>query len=245
MKKLLFPMLILSSAMMISCGGGSDNNTAPTGGVAAFDSLIKALPDEQILDVRTAEEFQSGYIDGARNIDWNSQSFPIDVNALEKSKPVLIYCRSGRRSAEAATYLRNNGFTDVRELEGGISAWQEAGLPVVVKPTTGVTHGEDGPVSLDQYKSFVAENKVVLVDFTATWCGPCKLLAPRLHELETEMSDKFVLLKVDVDRDRPVAEYMNIAAMPTLVLYKDGQISWRNEGLVEKSLIADKITSVQ
>lgn len=245
MKKLLFPILIVSSAMIISCGGGSDNNTAPTGGVAAFDSLIKALPDEQILDVRTAEEFQSGYIDGARNIDWNSQSFPIDVNALEKSKPVLIYCRSGRRSAEAATYLRNNGFTDVRELEGGIAAWQAAGLPVKVNPETEHSHNGDGPVSLDQYKSFVAENKVVLVDFTATWCGPCKILAPRLHELETEMSDKFVLLKVDVDRDRPVAEFMNIAAMPTLVLYKDGQITWRNEGLVDKSLIADKITSVQ
>lgn len=245
MKKLLFPILILSSAMIISCGGGSDNKAASTGGVAAFDSLIKALPDEQILDVRTAEEFQSGYIDGARNIDWNSQSFPIDVNALEKSKPVLIYCRSGRRSAEAATYLRNNGFTDVRELEGGIAAWQAAGLPVKVNPATEHSHNGDGPVSLDQYNNFVSENKVVLVDFTATWCGPCKLLAPRLHELENEMSGKFVLLKVDVDRDRPVAEFMNIAAMPTLVLYKDGQITWRNEGLVDKSLIADKITSVQ
>lgn len=245
MKKLIIPVIFAGTMLLFSCGGESSGTTAVSGSANTFDSLIKALPDEQLVDVRTAQEFETGFIEGAVNIDYTSQSFPIDINVLDKNKPVLLYCRSGRRSADAAAYMRNNGFTDVRELEGGITEWQASGLPVIVKPTTATNHSSDGPVSLDQYKSFVAQNKVVLVDFTATWCGPCKLLAPRLHELETEMSDKFVLLKVDVDRDRPVAEYMNIAAMPTLVLYKDGQVTWRNEGLVDKSLIADKISSVQ
>jgi thioredoxin len=242
--KTLFYFLPFAAVLSItSCGDSSSKTSLSDAGVETFDSLIAALPDEQILDVRTAEEFNGGYIDGAQNIDWNGSDFAINVNALDKSKPVMVYCRSGNRSAKAAEHLRNNGFTTVYELQGGIQAWQNAGkkviIPVGAKPTT------DGPVSLAQYNKVIADNDVVLVDFTATWCGPCKILSPSLHELETEMSGKFVLLKVDVDRDRPVAESMNIAAMPTLVLYKKGEVQWRNEGLVPKDLIAEKITSAQ
>lgn len=241
MRKLFFLLPAAGIFTFTSCGE-STSTTAANKGVTTFDSLIAALPDEQILDVRTPSEFNEGYIDGARNINWSSQDFAINVGALDKSKPVMVYCRSGRRSAEAAKYLRENGFTSVYELEGGIEAWAAAGKNL---KKAEVTASHDGPVSLDQYKAAVADNKVVLVDFTATWCGPCKILAPSLHELEAELKDKFVLLTVDVDRDRPVAEFMNIAAMPTLVLYKDGQILWRNEGLVPKDLVAEKINGAQ
>ncbi len=242
MKNILLSFSATIIIAFTSCGGGDSKSTSSNKGVTTFDSLIAALPDEQILDVRTADEFNSGYIAGARNIDYNNQDFAINVNALDKAKPVMVYCRSGRRSAEAANYLRNNGFISVYELDGGIQAWQSAGKNVIVPQAAATT---DGPVSLDQYNKIIKDNKVVLVDFTATWCGPCKILAPSLHELETEMSGKFVLLKVDVDRDKPVATEMNIAAMPTLVLYKDGVVQWRNEGLVPKEMVAEKITSVQ
>lgn len=240
--KQAFSILLIGGTMLFSACGDSGSKVVANKGVTTFDSLINNSADEQILDVRTAQEFTEGHLEGARNIDWNGQDFAINVGALDKAKPVMVYCRSGRRSAEAAKYLRENGFTAVYELDGGIEAWTAAGKPIK-KDEVVATH--DGPVSLDQYKAAIAGNKVVLVDFTATWCGPCKILAPSLHELESELKEKFVLLTVDVDRDRPVAEFMNIAAMPTLVLYKDGQVQWRNEGLVPKDLVAEKINGAQ
>lgn len=242
MKTLFYILPFVAALSITSCGYSSSKTALSDAGAETFDSLIAALPDEQILDVRTPEEFNGGYIEGAQNIDWKGADFAIHVNALDKSKPVMVYCHSGNRSAQAAEQLRNNGFTAVYALEGGIQAWQNAGKKVIVPEAS---HPTDGPVSLAQYNKVIADNDVVLVDFTATWCGPCKMLAPSLHELETEMAGKFVLLKVDVDRDRPVAENMNIAAMPTLVLYKKGEVQWRNEGLVPKDLIAEKITSAQ
>lgn len=242
MKKIVFVVQLALAFCFGSCGTASSEKSTSNKDVATFDSLISAFQDEQILDVRTPSEFAEGYLKNAQNINWNGPDFAINVGSLDKSKPVMVYCRSGRRSAEAAKYLRDNGFTSVYELEGGIEGWQAAGKSV---EKAAVTASNDGPVSLDQFNALIKNNKVVLVDFTATWCGPCKILAPSLHELETELAGKFVLVKVDVDRDRPVAEFMNIAAMPTLVLYKDGQIQWRNEGLVPKDMVAEKINGVQ
>ena len=238
-------VLAIASSLVIFASCGS--NTKPEAGMVSgdaqmFDSLITAMSDEQLVDVRTPEEFSEGHLVGAQNIDWQNEDFAINVGALDKSKPVLVYCRSGNRSKEAADYLFSNGFTTVYELDGGITGWTAAGKPTEKADET--TSLENG-VTLDQYNAFIKDNKVVLVDFTATWCGPCKILAPSLHELESEMPEKFKLLKVDVDRDRPVAEFMNIAAMPTLVLYKDGQIQWRNEGLLPKETVEEKINSVQ
>lgn len=227
--------------LFAACGDDSKGGYK-SGSVQQFDSVITASSDEQILDVRTPEEFAEGHLIGAQNIDWKNADFSINVGALDKTKPVLVYCHSGNRSKSAAEYLANNGFTIVYELDGGISSWEAAGKPTEKMDEADVLANG---VSLDQYNAFIAENKVVLVDFTATWCGPCKLLAPSLHELEQEMPEKFKLIKVDVDRDRPVAQFMNIAAMPTLVLYKDGVIQWRNEGLVPKEMVAEKINAAQ
>lgn len=235
-------ILGLGVAFLLAACNGENAGGYKSGNAQQFDSVITASNDEQIVDVRTPDEFAEGHLEGAQNIDWNNADFSINVGALDKSKPVLVYCHSGNRSTQAAEYLAKNGFTNVYELDGGISAWETAGKPIEkLDEADMLAMG----VSLDQYNAFISENKVVLVDFTATWCGPCKLLAPSLHELEQEMPEKFKLIKVDVDRDRPVAEYMNIAAMPTLVLYKDGQIQWRNEGLIPKETVAEKINSVQ
>ncbi len=240
MKQVTF--LLVSSLMFFASCASDEKTGIVDSNVAQFDSLITASNNEQILDVRTPEEFAAGHMQGAQNIDWKNSDFSINVGALDKTKPVLVYCQSGNRSQEAAEYLAKNGFTAVYELDGGYGAWESAGKPV---EKAEVSNDLENGVSLDQYKQFIADNKIVLVDFTATWCGPCKILAPSLHELETEIPEKFKLIKVDVDRDRPVAEFMNIAAMPTLVLYKDGQIQWRNEGLVPKDMVLEKINSVQ
>ncbi len=70
-----------------------------------------------------------------------------------------------------------------------------------------------------------------LVDFTATWCGPCKMMKPVLEELHVMMGDELRILKIDIDRNPSVANSMNISGVPTLLLYKNGQLLWRQSGV--------------
>jgi rhodanese-related sulfurtransferase len=83
----------------------------------------------QLLDVRSAREFDGGHIDGAMNIDYTGDNFRQNILKLDKTKPVYIYCYSGGRSSEAAKILTDNGY-QVVELAEGIKAWRDAQLPV-------------------------------------------------------------------------------------------------------------------
>ncbi|WP_417289930.1 rhodanese-like domain-containing protein [Corallibacter sp.] len=91
---------------------------------------ILELEDIQLVDVRTPEEFKEGYIANAQNIDYFSDTFDEDIEKLDKSKPVIVYCKSGGRSAKCADKLLEAGFVKVYDLEGGISKWKHKGLNI-------------------------------------------------------------------------------------------------------------------
>ncbi|MCX6866501.1 MAG: rhodanese-like domain-containing protein [Verrucomicrobia bacterium] len=98
---------------------------------AQADSWLAATPTVQVLDVRTTEEFADGHLAKATLIPWTDKDFAVRAaKELDLRKPVLVYCRSGRRSTEAAGALGKLGFSEVRNLAGGILAWQQAGKPV-------------------------------------------------------------------------------------------------------------------
>ncbi|MBB5353646.1 rhodanese-related sulfurtransferase [Haloferula luteola] len=91
----------------------------------------------QILDVRTAEEWQEGHLDHALHADIQRDDFVAIAKAqLDPEKPVVIYCKSGKRSARASNRLEEAGFQQVIDLKGGMTAWLQAGKPVVVDPPT-------------------------------------------------------------------------------------------------------------
>lgn len=99
---------------------------------AAVARWIQETPAAQIVDVRTKEEFATGRLAKAVLIPWTDKDFSERAKKeLDPAKPVLVYCRSGRRSTEAAAELAKLGFKSVRNLKGGITAWTGAGLPVV------------------------------------------------------------------------------------------------------------------
>jgi thioredoxin len=242
MKKLLIIFVIASS--VISCkeqhsGGASITNVD----AQRFKQLLDSVQNEQLVDVRTDGEFREGHLDGAVNIDWNSDLFStLAESELKKDQPVFVYCYSGGRSAQAADWFANHGFTAIYQMNGGFRSWEQQGLPAI--------KGEKMPssasvISTFAYRQFIDSNKVVLVDFSATWCGPCQKLAPKLEELTQEMKGQFVLLKSDVDRDAALADSMQIEAMPTLILYKNGELKWRTTGNLPKEEIAAEIRKVQ
>lgn len=85
----------------------------------------------QLLDARTQEEWDEGHLKGAKRVDFTAEGFVEKAKAaLDPKKPVLVYCRSGGRSAKATKALREAGFTTVHDMAGGITAWQKAGKPV-------------------------------------------------------------------------------------------------------------------
>jgi thioredoxin 1 len=89
----------------------------------------------------------------------------------------------------------------------------------------------------ETFNDIIKGDKPVLVDFHAEWCGPCKMMKPVLQELREMMGDSIRILKIDVDKNRPLAESLNISGVPTLILYKKGQNLWRSSGVQSAKLL--------
>jgi thioredoxin 1 len=91
---------------------------------------------------------------------------------------------------------------------------------------------------MEEKKSFgeliANPDKAVLVDFYATWCGPCQALSPIVQELAREMSDKVQVIKIDVDKNPAVSQRFKIRGVPTLILFKGGEIKWQQAGVMPK-----------
>lgn len=122
MRSTKFRLSILTSLLLtiFSCSYGQKNfQLSPK----EFSKALTA-DNVQLVDVRTSEEYDKEHIDEAVNIDWQGDSFDEETQALDKNKPVYVYCRSGKRSAEAAEHLRKAGFKAVYEMKGGMEAWQ-------------------------------------------------------------------------------------------------------------------------
>jgi len=134
--------VLVFALLAASCGSGSGNSTtAVASGSAAgvrivspndAESIIESPPAGLVvLDVRTADEFAAGHLEGATMIDFYGDDFANQIEALDPNVPYLLYCHSGNRSGATRDLMSKLGFSDVADIDGGILAWSQAGLPIV------------------------------------------------------------------------------------------------------------------
>ncbi|MBK8554787.1 MAG: rhodanese-like domain-containing protein [Lewinellaceae bacterium] len=126
MKHLVFIVLIMSG---LACS--NDTVAQKKLQTAEFETMLNKTAGVQLIDVRTPEEFAAGHLVGAKNINYYDADFQSKINQVDKSKPVLVYCAVGGRSAQAASKMNKMGFTQVYDLAGGINAWNAAGKKTV------------------------------------------------------------------------------------------------------------------
>jgi rhodanese-related sulfurtransferase len=145
-------LLVIVGTLVTSCGSDDASSTVTSATeatateaseatisdfatISAQDaaSVVDSPPaDLVVLDVRTPEEYAEGHLDGAVLVDFYDADFADQLSQLDPDVPYLVYCRSGNRSGQTLTMMQQLGFASAADVDGGIVAWQDAGLPVVV-----------------------------------------------------------------------------------------------------------------
>jgi thioredoxin 1 len=88
---------------------------------------------------------------------------------------------------------------------------------------------------MSKFSEIINQEKPVLVDFFAEWCGPCKMMSPILKEVKDVFQDKVSILKIDVDKNQAIAAKYQVRGVPTLIIYKEGKQVWKESGVVQKN----------
>ena len=233
MKNILF---LLSTVILFSCVN-TNSQIIEDINAENFHQFIEK-GDGIIIDVRTSQEFNSGHIIDATNIDFYSEDFTDKLKIVRKDVPIYVYCRSGGRSSSAANKMEKLGFTKVYNMFGGIGSWQSEGYETI--------KSKEGKISKQpkftetQLNEILSNNKTVLIDFSTQWCVPCKKMKPIIEEIQRENPNVKVLF-IDADANKGLVNKYSINGVPVFIIFKNGEESFRKIGLSTKEELINQL----
>lgn len=193
-----------------------------------------------LLDVRTPQEVSSGRLEDASTIDFYDSDFKKKLDKIQKDKAVFVYCKSGGRSAKAASMLVELGVGKVYNLKGGVMAWKRAGLPLV--EDLGTSKSQLPKTTVEDLQRHLSQEENVLVYFHTQWCVPCCKLAPIIDNIEQTKEGALSIVKVDIDQSESCADFWQIGAVPTLILFQNDKEVWRHTGFIDHEQLLSKLS---
>ncbi|MCF6128934.1 thioredoxin domain-containing protein [Flavobacterium sp. AS60] len=222
-----FISFLLLSFLFISCHG-QESKAIHTIDAKSFAEKLKANENPQLLDVRTPEEYSTGHIGDAKNVNWNDDNFVTTASTYDKSKPIFVYCKIGGRSEKAADKLAELGFKEIYNLDGGIMKWKAQGN-ADTQPSSRIIGMCD-----QEYGELIKSSDRVMIDFNAKWCAPCKKMNPYILKFQTEMKNRIKIVQLDADENKTIIEQMKLDSLPTIIVYEKGKEVWRNVGFISE-----------
>ncbi|MBQ8713150.1 MAG: hypothetical protein IJ551_10085 [Prevotella sp.] len=199
--------------------------------------LQAAGPNAQVLDVRSRAEYEINHLAGAVNIDLaDSAAAAAVIGRLDKSKPVFAYSIQSGRGVILARKLREQGFTQAYGMPGGIVNWVGSGYSLETLKTD-----RSLVVDINHFHSLIKSDKVVVVNYSSRHCGSCVRFAPTLAEIEKEFVNDISLIRVELDDNPELIKDQQIHLMPTMIIYKNGEVQWRKEGRQTREEIEEAI----
>lgn len=194
--------------------------------------LIASQPELTIIDLRTDAELQNGYLKNAVQINFQDKDFQSRIKTLDKSKPYLIYCHGGGRSGATRDLMEKEGFSKVYDMSSGFSGWSQQNLPLVKDNPEAEASSEE----IENYNSQISDEGITMVNFYATWCGICKKNRPILKDYGTAHPD-IQIVEFDSDQHKGIKNHLKIQAIPTLLIYKNGELIQQKTGPITQEEI--------
>jgi len=203
--------------------------------IDALEAKINQSKQPQIIDARSAAEFEQIHLKNAVVLNKDSVKAAEQIGALDKQKPVFVYAIGNARSAILAKRLKALGFNEVYELPGGIANWVGTGKPV--------EKSAKKELDLTAFNGLVGKEKSILVDFGSKYCPGCIKMVPVADSAATETGVKIV--KIEVFDNTKLTHQLKINVIPNIALYKDGAVVWQKEGIFPKSEITKAVKASQ
>lgn len=210
--------------LLLSISGFAQNKSSNTVPLDVYYTKIQSEKNPQIIDARSPEEFALNHIEGAVNFNLESKDYEQQVAKLDKTKPVFTYSIGAGRSVWLANDLLKKGFKEAYSLEGGIANWIGTGKPFYANSKS--------KLSLADYNKIIADNTTVLVDIGSKYCGACKKVKPVLETIKTQYGENLKIVEIDLEENpQIVSDLKTVKVFPTLILYQNGQIIFKKDGL--------------